>query len=112
VSTCDRRRAHADPDRAIALLGDQLSLADLHLAAWLALLVRIVGGSAADQGALAIAKLEAHVTPGERFFRLRVPAVWINVCSDGSLVLPKDFTVTPVQDTPTIDATPDRYFSG
>ncbi|KAH9919087.1 uncharacterized protein B0H18DRAFT_1029102 [Fomitopsis serialis] len=42
-------------------LGDQLSLADLHLAAWLARLVSLAGGTLTDDGAVAIGKLEVHV---------------------------------------------------
>ncbi|KAG6825313.1 hypothetical protein H0H92_004085, partial [Tricholoma furcatifolium] len=46
------------------LLGDQLSLADLHLASWLARVVRLSGGLFEDNGATAIAKLEAHIGGG------------------------------------------------
>lgn len=46
------------------VLGDQLSLADLHLAAWLARLVMLSGGSISDDGNTAIGKLEAHITDG------------------------------------------------
>ncbi|KAG5352276.1 hypothetical protein C0989_003024 [Termitomyces sp. Mn162] len=42
-------------------LGDQLSLADLHLASWLARLVKLSGGLYEDNGDTAIAKLEAQV---------------------------------------------------
>ncbi|KAH9836481.1 uncharacterized protein C8Q71DRAFT_866831 [Rhodofomes roseus] len=49
-------------------LGDQLSLADLHLAAWLARLITLAGGTLADDGTVAIGKLEAHVGgPGGGF---------------------------------------------
>ncbi|KII86468.1 hypothetical protein PLICRDRAFT_144201 [Plicaturopsis crispa FD-325 SS-3] len=42
------------------VLGDQFSLVDIHLAAWLAHLVALSGGDASDDGATAIGKLEAH----------------------------------------------------
>ncbi|KZT65595.1 hypothetical protein DAEQUDRAFT_697049 [Daedalea quercina L-15889] len=45
-------------------LGDQVSLADLHLAAWLARLVSLSGGTLADDGTTVIGKLEAHVGDG------------------------------------------------
>ena len=41
-----------------------MSLADLHLAAWLARLVSLAGGTLTDDGTSAIAKLEAHVGDG------------------------------------------------
>lgn len=44
--------------------GDQLSLADLHLAGWLARLISLSGGTLADDGATAISKVEAHVGGG------------------------------------------------
>ncbi|KAI0726172.1 hypothetical protein C8Q72DRAFT_784202 [Fomitopsis betulina] len=46
------------------VLGDQLSLADLHLAAWLARVVSLAGGTIADDGASVVGKLEAHVGGG------------------------------------------------
>ncbi|KAG6890425.1 hypothetical protein C0995_008779 [Termitomyces sp. Mi166 len=45
-------------------LGDQLSLADLHLASWLARVVKLSGGLYEDSGDTAIGKLEAHVGAG------------------------------------------------
>jgi len=45
-------------------LGDQLSLADLHLAAWLARIVKVSGGSPGDDGTTAITKLGAHIGTG------------------------------------------------
>ncbi|KAG6842231.1 hypothetical protein C0991_000201 [Blastosporella zonata] len=42
-------------------LGDQLSIADLHLASWLARLVKLSGGGYEDDGDAAIGKLEAHI---------------------------------------------------
>lgn len=54
-------------------LGDQLSIADIHLTAWLVRLVKLSGGSSSDDGNSAIAKLESHI--------------------GGSFALPKDFQV-------------------
>ncbi|KAG6857539.1 hypothetical protein H0H87_000138 [Tephrocybe sp. NHM501043] len=42
-------------------LGDQLSIADLHLASWLARLVKLSGGVYGDEGDKAIGKLETHI---------------------------------------------------
>ncbi|EPQ60654.1 hypothetical protein GLOTRDRAFT_113234 [Gloeophyllum trabeum ATCC 11539] len=58
-------------------LGDQLSLADMHLAAWLARLVSLAGGNVSDKGDGAISKLENHIGNG--------------------FVLPKDFQWNPPQ---------------
>jgi hypothetical protein len=46
------------------MLGDQISIADIHLSAWLARLVKLSGGSSSDDGNSAIAKLEAHIGGG------------------------------------------------
>ncbi|PCH33676.1 hypothetical protein WOLCODRAFT_22163 [Wolfiporia cocos MD-104 SS10] len=46
------------------VLGDQLSIADLHLAPWLARLVKLSGGTIADDGNIAVGKLEEHVSVG------------------------------------------------
>ncbi|KAI0724602.1 hypothetical protein C8T65DRAFT_599230 [Cerioporus squamosus] len=46
------------------VLGDQLSVADLHLAAWLARIASLSGASASDDGNTAVAKIEAHVGDG------------------------------------------------
>ncbi|RPD82505.1 hypothetical protein L226DRAFT_578786 [Lentinus tigrinus ALCF2SS1-7] len=46
------------------VLGDQLSVADLHLAAWLARIASLSGASASDDGNAAVAKIEAHVGDG------------------------------------------------
>ncbi|KAJ6604627.1 hypothetical protein DFH09DRAFT_316272 [Mycena vulgaris] len=54
-------------------LGDQLSLADLSLAAWISSLVIMAGGTPKDDGSAAIGKLEVHI--------------------GGGFVLPKDFQV-------------------
>lgn len=43
------------------LVGDQLSVADLHLAAWLARIASLSGASVSDDGNTAVAKIEAHV---------------------------------------------------
>ncbi|KAI0692785.1 hypothetical protein BC835DRAFT_28078 [Cytidiella melzeri] len=55
------------------VLGDQLSLADLHLAAWLARIGKLSGASAADNGDSVVAAIETHIGEGFR--------------------LPKDFSV-------------------
>ncbi|KAL1739474.1 hypothetical protein HDZ31DRAFT_49349 [Schizophyllum fasciatum] len=44
--------------------GDQLSIADLHIAGWLATLVRLAGGTSSLDGKAAAAQLEAHVGGG------------------------------------------------
>ena len=54
--------------------GDQLSNADLHLAAWLARIAKLSGATAADDGNTVVRKIEAHVGAG--------------------FSLPKDFSVT------------------
>jgi hypothetical protein len=46
------------------MIGDHLSLADLHLAAWIARLVKLAGGNATDDGCTAVGKLEGHVAGG------------------------------------------------
>ena len=45
-------------------IGDQLSLADVHLASWLARVVSLSGGLYEDDGDAAIGKLEAHIGGG------------------------------------------------
>ena len=47
--------------------GEQVSIVDVHLAAWLHELVILSGGSARDSGAVAIARLEEHVGGGFAF---------------------------------------------
>ncbi|PBL01119.1 hypothetical protein ARMGADRAFT_1007166 [Armillaria gallica] len=42
-------------------LGDQLSLADIHLSAWLARIVKLAGGAVIDDGSAAVARLQHHV---------------------------------------------------
>ncbi len=44
--------------------GDQLSVADLHLMAWLARMIKLSGGSFSEDGNTAIAKLESRVGNG------------------------------------------------
>lgn len=55
------------------LQGDQISLADLHLAAWLARIAKLAGANSSEDGSTITSKIEAHV--------------------DG-LQFPKDFSVT------------------
>jgi carbohydrate-binding DOMON domain-containing protein len=63
-------------------LGDQISVADMHLAAWVARVGGLVGATPTDTGAVAIAKIEAKIGDG--------------------FTLPKDFTSSPdTQRTPT-----------
>jgi len=45
-------------------LGDQISIADLHLAGWLARIVSLSGGSLAEDGDAVIAKVETHIGAG------------------------------------------------
>jgi len=45
-------------------LGDQLSIADLSLAAWIKEVVVLAGGAATDDGSAAIGKLEAYIGGG------------------------------------------------
>jgi glutathione S-transferase len=47
-------------------LGDQVSIADIHLTAWLIRLVKLAGGSSADEGNRAIGLLESHLGGGFR----------------------------------------------
>lgn len=46
------------------VIGDQLSIADLHLAAWLARIASLSGATASDNGNVAVAKIEAHIESG------------------------------------------------
>ncbi|KIJ21778.1 hypothetical protein PAXINDRAFT_165173 [Paxillus involutus ATCC 200175] len=57
-------------------LGDQISIADIHLCVWLVHVVRLSGGSGNDSGDVAIKKVEQHINT--------------------SFVLPQDFPSTPV----------------
>ncbi|KAL1951884.1 hypothetical protein VTO73DRAFT_1033 [Trametes versicolor] len=54
-------------------LGDQLSIADLHIAAWLARIAFLAGANASDDGNTAVGKIELH--------------------AGGGFSLPKDFSV-------------------
>ncbi|KAF9237336.1 hypothetical protein BU15DRAFT_48784 [Melanogaster broomeanus] len=45
-------------------LGDQLSIADIHLCAWLTHVVKLSGGSGNDSGDAAIKKVERHLNTG------------------------------------------------
>jgi len=45
-------------------LGDQFSIADLHLASWLARVVKLAGGAYENDGNAAIGKLEGHIGGG------------------------------------------------
>ncbi|KAH7916450.1 hypothetical protein BJ138DRAFT_1075366 [Hygrophoropsis aurantiaca] len=60
-------------------LGDQISIADLHLSAWLTHIVKLSGGSIKDNGDLAMKKLEQHIGNGfvipEDFLSVVIPAV-------------------------------------
>ncbi|KAK0506204.1 hypothetical protein EDD18DRAFT_22396 [Armillaria luteobubalina] len=42
-------------------LGDQLSIADIHLSAWLARIVKLAGGAMTDDGSAVVEKLHHHV---------------------------------------------------
>lgn len=42
-------------------LGDQVSIADIHLSAWLSHLVKLAGGSPSDDGDIAIKRVEKHI---------------------------------------------------
>lgn len=44
--------------------GDQLSIADLHLAAWLARIAKLSGAQASDDGNTVVSKIEEHVGGG------------------------------------------------
>ncbi|KAH8100689.1 hypothetical protein BXZ70DRAFT_938333 [Cristinia sonorae] len=46
------------------VLGDQLSVADLHLAAWITRIAKLTGAVAADDGNTVTKKLEAHIGDG------------------------------------------------
>jgi glutathione S-transferase len=49
------------------VLGDQFSIADLHLAGWFTHVVKLAGGSASDDGSTIVKKLEAHIGGGFAF---------------------------------------------
>ncbi|KAJ3506893.1 hypothetical protein NLJ89_g6613 [Agrocybe chaxingu] len=50
-------------------LGEQLSIADLHLAGWLTRVVKLAGGTASDDGATVVRKVEEHIGGGFRLAR-------------------------------------------
>ncbi|THH14723.1 hypothetical protein EW146_g5646 [Bondarzewia mesenterica] len=56
----------SDAGKADAELSDQFSIADIHIVAWLAWLIKLSGGSMTDNGADAIRKLERHIVDGFR----------------------------------------------
>ncbi|KAH9486955.1 hypothetical protein JR316_0001021 [Psilocybe cubensis] len=50
-------------------LGDQFSIADLHLAGWLTRVAKLAGGQSSDDGETIARKLEGHIGGGFRFAR-------------------------------------------
>jgi glutathione S-transferase len=50
-------------------LGDQISIADLHIASWLSRIIMLSGGRITDDGDVAITKIEAHIEPEFHFTR-------------------------------------------
>ncbi|KAF5313175.1 hypothetical protein D9619_003288 [Psilocybe cf. subviscida] len=48
-------------------LGDQFSIADLHLAGWFTHVVKLAGGTASEDGSTIVKKLEAHIGAGFAF---------------------------------------------
>lgn len=56
-------------------LGEQISIVDVHLAAWLHELVTLSGGDTRDKGIAAISRLEAHVGGGFTLAKDAVTAV-------------------------------------
>ncbi|KAK0208233.1 hypothetical protein DFS33DRAFT_424753 [Desarmillaria ectypa] len=45
-------------------LGDQLSIADMHLSAWLARIVKLAGGATTDDGSVVVGRLQQYVGTG------------------------------------------------
>jgi glutathione S-transferase len=70
--------------------GDQISIADIHLAAWIARIGFLCNAAPTDSGAVAIAKLEARL--------------------GGGFALPKDFITPETERTPTagVEAVPTK----
>ncbi|KAI0322631.1 hypothetical protein OF83DRAFT_1167332 [Amylostereum chailletii] len=56
-------------------LGDQFSIVDVHLAAWLLTLVRLCGGNEKESGSVVTGKLEQHVGGGYALPRIAVPTM-------------------------------------
>jgi len=50
-------------------LGDQISIADLHLAAWLARIVVLSGGRINEEGDVVVTRVESHIGSGIQFTR-------------------------------------------
>ncbi|KAI0308231.1 hypothetical protein B0F90DRAFT_1681198 [Multifurca ochricompacta] len=69
-------------------LGEQISIVDVHLAAWLHELVILSGGTAQDSGVVAMSRLEEHVGGGFAFAKEGVSeaptAAGATTSSDGS----------------------------
>jgi hypothetical protein len=68
--------------------GEQISIADVHLVAWLHELVILSGGSVRDDGTAAIARLEEHVGGGFSLPKDVVPASARTTSFDGSEPVP------------------------
>jgi hypothetical protein len=58
-----------------SFVGEQISIVDAHLAAWLHELIILSGGNAQESGAVAIARLEEHIGAGFAFAKDAVPVV-------------------------------------
>lgn len=69
------------PAEEHALIGDQISLPDLHLGPWLACIALFAGAKASDSGTVIVAKIEQFISPG--------------------FSLPKDYQYPEAQRTPT-----------
>ncbi|KAG7099184.1 hypothetical protein E1B28_001053 [Marasmius oreades] len=54
-------------------LGEQVSIADLHLAPWLAHVAKLAGATTSDDGSSAIEKIEKHVGNGFSLTRVNLP---------------------------------------
>ncbi|KAI0296168.1 hypothetical protein BC826DRAFT_908571 [Russula brevipes] len=77
-------------------LGEQISIVDVHLAAWLRALVTLSGGSIRDSGTAAIARLEEYVGGRAAFTKDMVTASATRTMdSDGSATAPTTTTSRP-----------------